>query len=134
VKRKRGSQAEIDGPGYTVKRHGRHMQIETHRTPEEFAEMQRHAVASKPELLKSIKAAGDELMTLINKYSSFDLVAHLWLRNGLFDGDTYVESESQSRPHFIEYAALTELKNLQYRLKLPAAVDTARCRSRAKPD
>jgi hypothetical protein len=75
-------------------------------------------------MLKRIRTAANELAVLINKYSSFDLTARLWFSNGLFNGDTYRESESTQRPHCIEYAALAELKNREHRLKHPLVVDT----------
>ena len=85
--------------------------------------MQRRAVASKPQLLRGIKVAAAELAAVINKYSSFDLVAQLWLANGLFNGETYVESDSHHGTYCIEYAALLELKSEAYRLKFPIVVD-----------
>jgi hypothetical protein len=123
MRSKRDSPDVLRGPGFSIEHQGKYTRFETHRSTEEFQAMQRRAVASKPELLRGIKLAADELAALINKYSSFDLVAQLWLANGLFNGETYVESDSHQRPYVIEYAALVELKSEAYRFKLPVVVD-----------
>jgi hypothetical protein len=123
MRSKRNSADVLQGPDFSIERQGKYTHFETHRSTEEFQAMQRRAVASKPELLRGIKVAADELAALINKYSSFDLVAQLWLANGLFNGETYVESDSHQRPYCIEYAALVELKSEAPRLKFPIVVD-----------
>jgi hypothetical protein len=111
-----------NGPGFSFALENGSIRFGSNLSPEESLEMQRRLAAGKPELLRGIRKSADELAQLIDKYSSFALVARLWLANGLFNGETYVESESHQRPYCIEYAALIELKNKDYRLKRPIEV------------
>jgi hypothetical protein len=101
----------FEGPGFTMKRYGRSIDIQTHRTPEQQAHLLKAIWESRPGLIQRAQSATDALCDLIRKYSSFDLVLHLWLQNSLFDPDNYKETESTQRPHFVEHATMLQLKD-----------------------
>src|ERR1700688_4606661 len=101
----------FEGPGFTMKRYGRSIDIQSHRTPEQQAHLLKTIWESRPGLIQRAQHTTDELCALIRKYSSFDLVLHLWLQNSLFDADKYKETESTQRPHFVEHATMLQLKD-----------------------
>jgi len=101
----------FEGPGFTMKRYGRSIDIQSHRTPEQQAHLLKAIWESRPGLIQRVQRATDELFALIRKYSSFDLVLHIWLQNSLFDADKYKETESTQRPHFVEHATMLQLKD-----------------------
>jgi hypothetical protein len=100
---------EFRAPGFVMKRHGRFLEYQTHRTPEEQARLKKMMWESRPRILNQIRRATDELVGLVRKYSSFDLVKSLWLRQAFLDLNEYKESESTKRPHFVEHAAMLQL-------------------------
>jgi len=116
---------EFSSDDLTIKRVGKSIQWSTHRTPEELELLKQRLWESRPKIVEHIRSAVDELTSLILKYSSFDLVAHLWLRNGIFNAETYREWDAPQRPHVIEYAALLELKSSELRLTSHLVVDGA---------
>ena len=107
---------------YVLRRIGNSVQFSVNRTAEEFAAYKRQLWESRPKIIQTIRTSVNELVGIIQKYSSFDLVANLWLRNGIFNPETYREWDAPQRPHFIEYAALLELKSEEYRLTPEMAV------------
>src|SRR5882672_2572593 len=102
--------------GFTMKRSGRSIELQTDRTPEEHARFLKAVWASRPAALARIREASEELSNLIRKYTSFDLVANLMLRHVFFDADTYKETDSTKRPHFVEHATMLQLKDPTYQL------------------
>ena len=104
-------------------RYGRFTELRTHRSPEEQEEHLRRMWESRPFIVKEIQQATDELIGIMHKYTSLDLVANLWLRNGVFDMNKYVESNSRLRPHFVEHLAMLELKDKECTLRQPVLVD-----------
>lgn len=101
----------FEAPGFTMKRYGRLIEMQTHRTAEEQARFLKALWESRQETLTRIQQATEELSTLVRKYSSFDLVMNLWLRHGHFNPDQYKETESEQRPHFVEHAAMLQLRD-----------------------
>ena len=81
-------------PGFAMRRQGRFIEIDTHRSPEEHEELRRQMWESRPVLLEEIRTASEELVGIIHKYTSLDVVANLWLRNCIHDPDEYVEWKS----------------------------------------
>ncbi len=106
----------LEVPGFTMKRSGRAIEIQTHRTPEEQARLLKTIWESRPAMLTRIREASEELANLIRKYTSFDLVANLMLRHVFFDADEYKETDSTKRPHFVEHAAMLQLREPTYQL------------------
>jgi len=101
---------EFHAPGFSMKRHGRFIEYQTHRAPEEQALLRKRIWESRPRILKGIQQATDELLALVRKYSSFDLVGSLWLRQGILNLNEYKESQSNKRPHFVEHATMLQLR------------------------
>src|ERR1035437_2674721 len=101
---------EFRAPGLTMKRHGRFTEIQTHRTAEEQARLRKRMWESRPLILNKVQKTTDELLALIRKYTSFDLVNNLWLRQSLFNPNEYQESQSTQRPHFVEHATMLQLR------------------------
>lgn len=101
---------EFHAPGFTMKRHGRFVELQTHRTAEEQARLRKRMWESRPRILNEIQQATDELVALIRKYTSFDLVNNLWLRQALFNPNEYKESQSTQRPHFVEHSTMLQLR------------------------
>lgn len=108
--KKQAPDDEFHAPGFTMKRHGRLIELQTHRTAEEQTRLRKAMWESRPRILNQIQKATNELLALIRKYSSFDLVGNLWLRQALLDMNTYKESESTNRPHFVEHATMLQLR------------------------
>jgi hypothetical protein len=81
--------------------------------------------AARPKMLTDIEEATRQLQQLLHKYTSFDLVGHLWLAHGLFDIETYKETEATHRPHFVEHATMLQLKDSSYELTPELLVDPA---------
>ena len=101
----------FERPGLTIKRHGRSLEVRTYRSPEQQAQLLKTVWASRPRLIYEVRRATDELSVLIQKYSSFDLVLHLLLQKGFVDPNTYKETDSTQRPHFVEHATMLQLKD-----------------------
>ena len=112
-------------PSLTMRRRGRHIEVKTHRTPEEQAQLLAAIAEARPRMRADIEQATQELEQLLHKYTSFDLVGHLWLTHGLFDIETYKETEATHRPHFVEHAAMLQLKDAGYQLTPELLVDQA---------
>jgi hypothetical protein len=72
-----------------------------------------------------MERATQELEQLLHKYTSFDVVGHLWLRHGMFNMESYKETESTLRPHIVEHAAMLQLKDARYQLTAELLVDPA---------
>lgn len=106
----------FEGPGFTMKRYGRTIDLQSHRSPEQQAQLLKTIWESRPGLIQRAQHATEELCVLIRKYSSFDLVLHLWLQNSLVDPDKYKETESTQRPHFVEHATMLQLKDSSPRI------------------
>jgi hypothetical protein len=103
-------------PGLTIKRQGQFLEINTHRTREQHQQLLATIPKSRTEVRAKMDQATRELEQLLHKYTSFDLVGHLWLKHGLFDMETYKETDSALRPHFVEHAAMLQLKDARYEL------------------
>ena len=101
--------------GMSVRRVGKSIQWSLNRSPEEFARFKQETWKARPGLVEQIRASVEDLSGLIQKYSSFELVANLWLKHGVFDPETYREYDAPQRPHFIEYATLIELRSPEFR-------------------
>ena len=115
----------FEGPGFAMKRYGRFMEMSVHRTPEEHAEHLRRMWESRPRILSGIQEATDELVGIMHKYTSLDLLANIWLRNGVHDPNEYVEWKSPLRPHFVEHLAMLQLKDKEFILRPSVLVDWA---------
>ncbi len=72
-----------------------------------------------------IEAATKALEELLHKYTSLDLVGHLWLKHGIFNPEVYKETDSTVRPHFVEHVTMLQLKDVQYELSSEILVDPA---------
>jgi hypothetical protein len=115
----------IERPGMKIARKGSSIEWISKRSPEEQKELNMRMWESRPEILEEIKTRTTELIELVHKYSSLDLVANLFIREGLQNPDTYVESESRLRPHWVEHAAVLELKDSSPELRYPPLVKGA---------
>jgi hypothetical protein len=115
----------FSAPGMSMERYGRFMVARTHRSPEQQADLERQLWEGRPHILEKLGEATSELCEIINRYESFDIVSNLFLRNCLHNSDKYVEYKSHLRPHFVEHAAILELKNPQFRqlTKMPEPID-----------
>jgi hypothetical protein len=112
----------FEGPGFRVVRRGRQIELRTHRSPEEQRQLMRRMIESRPKILAEIQSKTTELTEIIHKYTSLDLVANLLLREGMQDPNKYKETESDLRPHWVEHAAVIELKDSSYQLRMPPLV------------
>jgi len=119
----------FEAPGFTMRRYGRFIEFQTRRTPEDQARLLKALWKSRPDTLTRIQRATDKLSTLIQKYSSFDLVANLWLRHSLFNADEYRETETKLRPHFVEHATMLQLRDPAYQVtkEFVVAADDLTC-------
>jgi hypothetical protein len=113
----------FEGPGFKMSRRGRYLELKTHRSPEEQRELMRRMQESRPKILAEIERRTAELLEIIHKYTSLDLVANLLLREVLHDPDKYVESESTLRPHWVEHATVLELRDPKYELRNAVLVE-----------
>jgi len=113
----------FSAPGLTIRRRGRFVEINTHRTPAQQHQLLAAVAESRVKMRADIERATQDFEKLLHKYTSFDLVGHLWLRHGMFDMETYKETESTLRPHFVEHAAMLQLKDARYELTSELLVD-----------
>jgi hypothetical protein len=95
-------------PSLTIKQYGRFVELNTHRTPAQQAKLLAAIPNAREKVRAEIKTATDRLATLLHTYTSFDLVGHLWFRHGRFNMETYKESDSTLRPHFVEHATMID--------------------------
>jgi hypothetical protein len=109
--------------GMKMIRRGRYVELKSHRSPHEQKELNRRMRESRPRILAYIEAKTNEFLEIVHKYSSLDLIANLFLRDGVQDPDKYVESDSQLRPHWVEHAAVLELRDACYTLRRPLLVE-----------
>jgi hypothetical protein len=106
-----------------MSRRGRFLELRTNRTPEQQRELNRRMREARPEILATIEQKTAELLAIVHKYTSLDLVANLLLRDIFHNPDTYVESESELRPHWVEHATVLELRDAAYEVRGPVLVD-----------
>jgi hypothetical protein len=123
MKTKKSPDDILEGPGFTMKRRGRFLELKTRRSPEEQRELRKRMWESRPAILAEIQSKTAEFISILHKYTSLDLVANLLLHNVIHDPNEYKESESKLRPHFVEHAAVLELKDPQYQLRPPVLVE-----------
>ncbi|HEY4838827.1 MAG TPA: hypothetical protein VIH72_09475 [Candidatus Acidoferrales bacterium] len=116
---------EFEALGISVKRRGRFTEMSSHRTPEQQAKLRKALWDVRPERLEHIRQATDELSILIRKYTSFDLVGALWLRQSIFNADEYKETESTKRPHFVEHATMLKLREPAHQVTAEFVLEAA---------
>lgn len=111
--------------GTTFERYGRYSVAHTHRTPEQQSELERSLWEGRPFVLEKLETATRELCEIINRYDSLEVVSNLFLRNCVHNPNKYREFSSELRPHFVEHAAILELKNPKFReyTEMPKPVD-----------
>lgn len=98
-------------PGvFRMKRHGRFITIDTHRTPAQQRELMKRLSEGRPRLREEIVKFTQELTGLIHKFSSLDLLANLVVAVGL-------KGEQRDCEAPIEHLALLELKDREYQLR-----------------
>src|SRR5450432_123506 len=110
-------------PGLTIRRRGRFVEINTHRTPAQQHQLLAAVGESRVKMQADMERATQEFEELLHKYTSFNLVGHLWLRHGIFDMESYKEIESTLPPHFVEHAAMLQLKDARYELTSELLID-----------
>lgn len=115
----------FERPGIKMIRRGRFLEVSSHRSPEEQKELNRRMRESRPAILATIEIKTKEFIELVHKYSSLDLVGNLFLRDALQNPNEYIESESPLRLHWIEHAAILELKDSSYEIRAPFVVNGA---------
>lgn len=104
----------LQGPGFTILRHGRYVTIDSRRTKDEQRRLTRRLASSGDALLREIGETNQKLEALIHRYNSLELLAHISLLNTAENPNTYKEYESSIRPSYIEHLALLELKDRKY--------------------
>jgi hypothetical protein len=122
----------FEGPDFRMVRRGRYLEMQTNRSPEEQRALNQRMRESRPQILAEIETKTAEVMEIVRKYSSLDLIADLFLGNSIQNPNTYKESKSKLRPHWVEHATVLELKDPRYELRGPmlvAGVDLMRANS-----
>jgi len=99
--------------GMMMERFGRYSVARVQRTPEEQAQLEKGLWDARTGLFEKIKRANAEILEIINRYEPFAVVANLFLRNCVHNPNDYREFDSKLHPHFVEHAAILELKNGQ---------------------
>ena len=107
----------LEGPGFKLVRRGRHLEVKSHRSPDEQGELMRRMQESRPKIYTDIERKTVELLEIIHKYTSLDLVANLFLRDTVHNPDEYIESESKLKPHWVEHTTVLELRDARYELR-----------------
>src|SRR5690242_4387581 len=113
----------FEGPGFTLRRQGRHIEIKTHRTPEEQQQLRQRMREARPKILASIKQKTEQFLAIVHSYTSLDVVANLFVREGMYDPNEYKETDLKEHPHYVEHAAILELKDTSFELREPVLVD-----------
>lgn len=104
-------------PGLRVERRGRFISLQTHRTPEQQRHLIKRIIESRPQLLAKVEQANNELLNLVHKFNSLELLAQLWFNNSVTNPDEYKEYSFEGRPHYVEHLAALELKDPEYKLR-----------------
>src|ERR1700722_7144163 len=115
----------FEAPGFKMVRRGRFLELKTHRSPDEHRELRRRMHESRPQILAEIERKTKQLLEIIQKYSSLNLVANFFLKENFHDPNEDKESDSKLRPHWVEHATVLELRGPRYELRAPVLVDAA---------
>ena len=99
---------EIAGTRFT--RHGRFVEVETDRTPEQQLEIDSALAKSRDEAEECIATATRELEVELSKYRSFDVLSNLMLVELAANPEAYKEWSHQGSQAHVEYATLLALK------------------------
>src|SRR5262249_17460402 len=100
-----------------MERWGRYANLETRKTPEEHKRWLKHLVKSCPLMLDEIREATQQLVNLIHKFDSLELLAQLWFVNSVGDPNEYKEYSYEGKPTYVEHLAVLELKDPEYTIR-----------------
>jgi hypothetical protein len=90
---------------------GRHIIMNTHRSPEEHKRLMADLRESRVSLPETLRQEVKELEALLLKYNSFDLLANMMFLEVFTDPETYKEYSYEGMQVVVEYAALLSLKH-----------------------
>jgi hypothetical protein len=107
----------FEAPGLRMERRGRFTSVQTHRTPEEQKRFIKRVIDSRLQLLAEIEQANQELLELVHKFNSLELLAQVWFRNSVNNPNEYKEYSFDGRAHFPEHLAALELTDSEYELR-----------------
>jgi hypothetical protein len=116
----------FEAAGIRMERRGRFTSIETHRTREEQKQLLERVVKSRPKLLEDIQKATEDLMILVHRFNSLELLAQVWFNNSVGDPNDYKEYSFEGRPPYVEHLAVLELKDREYKvhtMEMPGGAD-----------
>jgi len=104
-------------PGFRIERRGRFTTIDTHRTPEEHKRFLERIIKSRPLLLDEVQNATQDLLKLVHKFNSLELLAQVWFNNSVMDPNQYKEYSFEGRLHYVEHLSALELKDAVHELR-----------------
>jgi hypothetical protein len=107
----------FEAHGLRMERRGRFTTLQTHRTPEEHKRFIKRIIDSRPQLLSEIEQANQELLELVHKFNSLELLAQLWFLNSVNNPNEYKEYSFEGRAHYLEHLAALELRDPEYLLR-----------------
>jgi hypothetical protein len=112
--------------GFRMERRGRFITLQTHRTPEEHKRFVKQIAESRPHLMAEIEKATQELIEIVHRFNSLEVLAQLWFINSVGDPNKYKEYSYEGRPPYVEHLAVLELKDPEYTihtLKMPGGAE-----------
>ncbi|MGA9885210.1 MAG: hypothetical protein WBQ34_15960 [Candidatus Acidiferrales bacterium] len=103
-------------PGLRMERRGRFTTVKTNRTQAQHRELIKRVVESRPKLLEQIEKDTAQLLGIVHKFNSLEILSQLWFANLTVDPNGYKEYLSESKPHVVEHLAALELKDSEYEI------------------
>lgn len=96
--------------GLRIERYGRHMYINTHRTPEQQAKINSVLSEMKKSLPSEIKKEAEELENKLQKFNPLDIISFIMYKNIFVDPETYKEYSHEGLHSCVEYLTLLCMK------------------------
>jgi hypothetical protein len=105
------------GPGFRLKQQGRFIEIDTHRSAAEHKQIIDRIAGSRPKMAQEIERLTNELLALVHRFTSLELLAQLTFLNFVHDPNEYKEYSFEGRSGYVEHLAVLELKDRQYEIR-----------------
>jgi hypothetical protein len=122
----------FEGPGFRMERRGRFIDMQNRRSPEEHKRWIRHLIENRHRFLEDIKRDTEELIALVHKFNSLEVLAQVWFMNSVGNPEEYKEYSFKGRLPFVEHLAIIELRDPAYQIRavdMPSGNDIERAQT-----
>ena len=104
--------------GLRIERYGRHIYIDTHRTPEQQARIISILCEMRESLPGKIKKEAEELENKLQYFYPLDIISLIMFENIFVDPETYKEYSHEGAHSYVEYLTLLCLKKSLWKGKV----------------